>query len=151
LCPSDTFRIALHPAGTTTLHTSAKTLPSNESTTRCQQNASFHRNRNNRFQHNPSCNLSPTTMSFDSHIHENFLIQFSMSSPLGDPLGKLNKFSYLVMPRLRSELRPKGSILSHFGINSTPNVVSLSRKCNKHRAMAYKHFSIAPCVGLTCH
>ena len=35
-------------------------------------------------------------MSFDSHIHENFTIQFSISSPLGDPLGKLNKFSYLV-------------------------------------------------------
>jgi len=35
-------------------------------------------------------------MSFDSHIHENFAIQFSISSPLGDPLGKLNKFSYLL-------------------------------------------------------
>jgi len=35
-------------------------------------------------------------MSFDSHIHENFLIRFSISSPLGDPLGKLNKFSYLL-------------------------------------------------------
>jgi len=35
-------------------------------------------------------------MSFDSHIHENFTIRFSISSPLGDPLGKLNKFSYLV-------------------------------------------------------
>jgi len=40
--------------------------------------------------------------------------------------------------RLRSELRPKGLILLHFGINSTPNVVSLSRKYNKLRAMAYK-------------
>jgi len=35
-------------------------------------------------------------MSFDSHIHENFTIQFSISSPVGDPLGKLNKFSYLL-------------------------------------------------------
>jgi len=35
-------------------------------------------------------------MSFDSHIHENFTIRFSISSPLGHPLGKLNKFSYLV-------------------------------------------------------
>jgi len=35
-------------------------------------------------------------MSFDSHIHENFSIRFSISSPLGDPLGKINKFSYLV-------------------------------------------------------
>jgi len=52
---------------------------------------------------------------------------------------------------LRSELRPKGSILSHFGINSTPNVVSLSRKYNKLWATAYKYFSIAPYVGLTCH
>ena len=35
-------------------------------------------------------------MSFDSHIHENFTIQFSISSLVGDPLGKLNKFSYLL-------------------------------------------------------
>jgi len=35
-------------------------------------------------------------MSFDSGIHENFTIRFSVSSPLGDPLGKLNKFSYLL-------------------------------------------------------
>jgi len=35
-------------------------------------------------------------MSFDSRIHENFTILFSISSPLGDPLGKLNKFSYLL-------------------------------------------------------
>jgi len=35
-------------------------------------------------------------MSFDSHTHENFTIRFSVSSPVGDPLGKLNKFSYLV-------------------------------------------------------
>jgi len=35
-------------------------------------------------------------MSFDSHIHENFTIQFSISSPLGDPLGKLHKFSYFL-------------------------------------------------------
>jgi len=49
-------------------------------------------------QKNPyACKLSPTTtMSFDSRIHENFLIRFSISSPLGDPLGKLNKFSYLL-------------------------------------------------------
>jgi len=40
--------------------------------------------------------LSTTTMSFDTHIHENFAIQFSISSPLGDPLGKLNKVSYLL-------------------------------------------------------
>jgi len=32
-------------------------------------------------------------MSFDSHIHENFTIRFSISSPLGDPLGKLHKSS----------------------------------------------------------
>jgi len=36
-----------------------------------------------------------TTMSFDSHINENFTIQFSISFPLEDPLGKLNKFSCL--------------------------------------------------------
>jgi len=45
---------------------------------------------------NTSRNLSPTTMSFDSYIHENFTIRFSISSPLGDPLEKLDKFSYLV-------------------------------------------------------
>jgi len=33
-------------------------------------------------------------MSFESHVHENFSIRFSISSPLGDPLGKLHKFSY---------------------------------------------------------
>jgi len=35
-------------------------------------------------------------MSFDSRIHENFTIQFSISSPLGDPFGKLHKFSHLL-------------------------------------------------------
>jgi len=40
--------------------------------------------------------LSTTIMSFDSNIHENFAIRFSMSSPLGDPLGQLNKFSCLL-------------------------------------------------------
>jgi len=35
-------------------------------------------------------------MSFDFQIHENFAIRFSIASPLGDPLGKLNKFSYLL-------------------------------------------------------
>jgi len=35
-------------------------------------------------------------MSFDSRIHENFTIRFSISSPLGDSLGKLNKFSCLL-------------------------------------------------------
>jgi len=35
-------------------------------------------------------------MSFDSHIHENFTIRFSILPPIGDPLGKLNKVSYLL-------------------------------------------------------
>jgi len=39
-------------------------------------------------------------MSFDSqklsHIHDNFATHLSISSPLGDPLGKINKFSYLL-------------------------------------------------------
>jgi len=35
-------------------------------------------------------------MSFDSHVHENFVIWFSISSPVGDPLRKLNKCSSLL-------------------------------------------------------
>jgi len=44
-----------------------------------------------------------------------------------------------------------GSILSHFGIVNTPNEASSSRKHNKLRATAHKHFSFALCTGLACH
>jgi len=53
--------------------------------------------------------------------------------------------------RLRSELRPKGSILSHSGINSTSiEMLSFNIKCNKLRATAYKCFSITHHAGFAC-
>jgi len=88
-----------------------------------------------------------------SHVLLNSLV--SSTAWLHFPLRNASfpHFPFLLHPisqRLRSKLRPKGSIRLRFGINSTPNEASLSPKYNKLWATAYKNASIAPYVGLTC-